>query len=306
MFANAWVCIQMLRRLGCSLPIQLWHFGDCELDSRMRGLVAPLGVECVDAHEQQRHCPARLDHIWALKPYALLYCPFREALLLDADNVPVANPEFLFDTPQFRRAAAVLWPNRGRLRRGQSAWNLFGVPYRDEPEVESGQVLVDKERCWRAMNLCLWYNQQSELFYRHVHGDKETFHLAFRKLNVPYAMPARRIYCLPAVFCQHDFQGRRLFQHRTGAKWNLFGPNRRIRGFWFEPECRQFLNQLAQQWDGQIDKLRPPCPGPAGGARRPPAPQSEVRLFAALVSTRQSESICRRTLANLASTDWSN
>src|ERR1017187_5380616 len=34
------------------------------------------------------------------------------------------------------------------------------------------------------------------------------------------------------------------------------------------------------------------------------APDAEVRLFAALVSTRQRESTCRQTLANLADTDW--
>jgi len=48
-FACAWVCINMLRKLGCALPIQLWHMGKKELDERMRALVAPLGVECVDA-----------------------------------------------------------------------------------------------------------------------------------------------------------------------------------------------------------------------------------------------------------------
>ena len=304
MFTNAWVCIHMLRRLGCTLPIQLWHFGERELDGHMRALVAPLGVECVDAERQQRHHPARFPHTWALKPYALLHSPFKELLLLDADNVPVANPESLFETPQFRRTGAVLWPDFGRLERGRAAWKLFGVPYRDECEVESGQVLMNKERCWRALNLCLWYNQHSELFYNYVHGDKETFHLAFRKLNVPYAMPARRIYRLPGVMCQHDFQGRRVFQHRNGAKWNLFGPNRRIPGFWFESECREFLKQLAERWDGQIDKLRPRPRRLAARTRGAFAPDAEVRLFAALVSTRQRESTCRQTLANLADTDW--
>ncbi|SPE62495.1 conserved hypothetical protein [Verrucomicrobia bacterium] len=304
MFTNAWVCIQMLRRLGCRLPIQLWHLGDRELDGQMRALVAPLGVECVDAEEQQRHSPARIAHGWALKPYALLRCPFKEVLLLDADNVPVANPEFLFDSPQFRRAGAVFWPDFWRLERGRTAWKLFGVPYRDECEVESGQILVNKERCWRALNLCLWCNQQSELFYRHVYGDKETFHLAFRKLNVPYAMPSRGIYRLRGVMCQHDFQGRRLFQHRNCAKWNLFRPNRRIRGFWFESECREFLKQLAETWDGQIDKLRPAPFRLAASSRQERALNREVRIFATLISIRQGESTWRQSLDNLANTDW--
>jgi len=304
LFANAWVCIQMLRRLGCSLPIQLWHWGQRELDERMRALMTPLGVECVDVEKVRRRYPARLTHPWALKPYAILYCRFKEVLLLDADNVPVANPEFLFDAPQFRRAGAVFWPDFWRLGRERTAWKLFGVPYRDEPEFETGQVLVNKAVCWRALNLCLWYNQESELFYQHVYGDKETFHMAFRKLNAPFARPSRPIHRLPGVMCQHDFKGRRLFQHRNEAKWDLLSPNRRIRGFWFENECRQFLKQLGQAWDAQIEKLRPPPPEPATRGRGEMPADGEVKLFACMVSSRQRDDARQRTLADLASTDW--
>ncbi|MGO8932025.1 MAG: glycosyltransferase family 9 protein [Limisphaerales bacterium] len=306
MFTNAWVCIRMLRRLGCSLPVQLWHWGERELDDTMRALVTPLGVECVDVGQVQREHPARLTHVWALKPYAVLNCRFQEVLLLDADNVPVAKPEFLFDTPQFRRAGAVFWPDYWRLGCERTAWKLFGVPYHDEPEFETGQVLVNKEACWLPLNLCLWYNEHSDLYYQHVYGDKETFHMAFRKLNTPYARPSRRIHRLRGVMCQHDFEGRRLFQHRNGAKWNLFGPNRRIRGFWFENECRQFLKELAEAWDGQIAHLRLPAPEPATGPGRNVAGNRQVRVFACMLSCRERESARRETLTNLASTDWAD
>jgi ADP-heptose:LPS heptosyltransferase len=299
LFTNAWVCIRMLRHVGCSLPIELWYFGERELDARMRALVAPLGVECVDGESRLRQHGARLQHVWALKPFAVLHSRFREVLLLDADNVPVANPEPLFRSPAYDKYGAVFWPDFGRLDPQRPAWKLFGVPYRDEPEIESGQVLVNKEACWRALNLCLWYNLHAELFYDHVYGDKETFHLAFRKLLAPYAMPRRPIYRLPGVMCQHDFQGHRLFQHRSRAKWNLHGPNRRIPGFWFEPECRRFLKELAAKWDGQIDKLRPSRP-----RRAAPAAHGALRLFPVLISSRDHQAARQRTLANLAGTDW--
>ena len=41
-------------------------------------------------------------------------------------------------------------------------------------------------RCWKALELCHWYMQNSNNFYFfHVHGDKEVFHLAWRKLKQP-------------------------------------------------------------------------------------------------------------------------
>src|SRR5260370_40933213 len=48
-FTNAWVCIHMLRRLGCGLPVQLWHLGKHELDERMESLLAPLGGQFLDS-----------------------------------------------------------------------------------------------------------------------------------------------------------------------------------------------------------------------------------------------------------------
>jgi hypothetical protein len=49
--------------------------------------------------------------------------------------------------------------------------------------------------------------------------------------------------------CQHDFNGRRIFQHRNLAKWSLRG-NPQIPGFSQEPECLGFIEQLVPYWTG--------------------------------------------------------
>ncbi len=251
-FTNAWVCVHILRQLGCRLPIQVWHLGPLEMDQTMIRLLEPLDVACVDARAMRQTHPARILNGWELKPYAILHAPFREILLLDADNVPVANPEFLFDTPQYRDAGALFWPDFHRLEPERKIWRLCGVAYRDEPEFESGQIVIDKQRHWRALNLAMWYNQHSDFFYRYIHGDKETYHLAFRKLEAAYAMPERGILALDGVMCQHDFEGARLFQHRNMDKWNLLGDNRAIADFWLERDCLRCLDALRGAWDGRI------------------------------------------------------
>ncbi|HKE55405.1 MAG TPA: hypothetical protein VKB46_01845, partial [Pyrinomonadaceae bacterium] len=113
-FACAWVCIGMLRRAGCTLPIELWYRGRAEMNDRMRNLMEELDVVCIDAYEQARTDPVlRLDS-WELKSYAITYSSFAEVLYLDADNVPVQNPEFLFDRPEYLETGAVFWPDRYR------------------------------------------------------------------------------------------------------------------------------------------------------------------------------------------------
>ncbi len=251
-FPCAWVNIRILRKLGCTLPIELWHLGRHEMDRRMEALLAPFDVRCVNAREVMNRYPMRNPNGWELKAYAMLHCGFREVLSLDADNVALTDPSFLFEEPEYRRTGAIFWPDYGRLAPQRRIWRLSGIAYRDEPEFESGQMVVNKEMCWRAVNLAWWYNDHSEFFYRYVHGDKETFHLAWRKLAQPYGMPPFPIHSLEGTMCQHDFNGRRIFQHRNTPKWLFFGQNQRLKDFLLESECLEFLEELKAEWNGKI------------------------------------------------------
>jgi hypothetical protein len=245
-FPPAWVCIRLLRHLGCTLPIELWQTTSSELTDEWRALVEAQGVRCVDAGEVRLRHPARTLGGWQLKPYSLLHCPFEQALLLDADNVPVRDPTFLFDSPPFRRTGAVFWPDMSSFPPDDPVWRICGVPYRDEPQFESGQVLVDKRLCWRALHLTTHLNDHSDFYYGHMYGDKDTFHMAWRMLDQEYAMVPRAPRWLPHTMCQHDFEGELLFQHRHRAKWRLGRPNPRIKGFRMEKFCRAALAELAR------------------------------------------------------------
>jgi ADP-heptose:LPS heptosyltransferase len=303
-FTNAWVCIRMLRRLGCGLPIQLWHLGRREMDAQMQALVAPFNVQCVDATIVRRRHPARILRGWELKPYSILHCPFREVLLLDADNVPVVNPEFLFDAPQFRQTGAVFWPDLGWLECSHPIWGLCGVPPRRARQFESGQVLVDKQRCWQALRLAMWYNEHSDFFYHVLHGDKDTFHLAFHKLNLPFSMPRRGPRMLRATLCQHDFQRRRIFQHRNYDKWNLFLTNKPDRGFRYEAQCRAYVKELHQLWDGRTARF---AARPRSSPKKPAYVRSAATPFTIrtyMLSCLARARLRNQTLRNLAATDW--
>ncbi len=245
-FPCAWVCINMLRRAGCTLPIELWHLGAAEMTPRMRSLVEPLGVQCVDAFETRKQHPVRILKGWELKCYAIIHSRFAELILLDADNVPLRDPAFLLDTPEFRNTGALFWPDLGRLSSDRSIWQICGVEYRDEAEFESGQIVIDKRRCWRALQLSMHMNEYSDFFYRHIHGDKETFHMAWRKLHQKFTLPSKRPQCIPGTLCQHDLNGNRLFQHR-GKKWSI-NDRAPTLGFIYEAKCFELLDDLARRW----------------------------------------------------------
>ncbi len=253
LFTCAWVAIGILRRhLDCSLPIEVWHLGPDEMGPPMRGLIEEMGAEPVDAFEvAKRHAVVRLGG-WELKPYAVMHSRFREILLLDADNVPVREPSFLFERPEFRDTGALFWPDIVRLSADNDIWPVSGLAFRDIPAFESGQMVLDKSKCWRALVLAHWINQHSKVFYRMLHGDKDTFLIAWLIQNQPFHLVRHPPKLLDSTMCQRDPDGAPLFQHRNGAKWILDGGNPRVRGFRFEDECRALIDELAGQWDGRI------------------------------------------------------
>jgi hypothetical protein len=252
-FTNAWVCMNMLRHLGCNLPIELWHLGAAELDARMAGWVEPLGVRCVDALEVRKRHPSRILNAWESKPFAIIHSSFKEVLFLDADNVPAGDPTYLFDTAPYQQTGAILWPDFEEYIFATRTWRVFGMRRRYELQVESGQILIDKSKSWKPLKLCMWYNEHSDFFYQYTYGDKDTFQLAWRKLNVEYAMPkAPPSRSVGRVIYQHDFEGRKIFQHRNRDKWDLHQSHQPLPGFEHEETCVNFLNDLRSKWDGHI------------------------------------------------------
>ncbi len=299
-FPSAWVCINMLRKLGCRLPVELWHLGQTEVDSHMAQLVAPLGVECIDAIEVSKQHPVRKLGGWELKPFAMLFSRFQEVLLLDADNVPVRNPEYLFEDPEFQRTGAVFWPdyNHGASQEGRKIWRSCRLRVPDEKEFESGQILVDKSRRYSALRLALWFNEHSDFYYKHVHGDKETFHLAFRKLRQPYTLVTTPIRRLKSTMCQHDLQGNVIFQHRNLDKWDILGNNLSISGFQYETDCREFISLLRSKWDGGSGLL-------AKNLRNRNRPvQNALRLAATMITCLERENVRIKTLESLKKAGW--
>jgi Mannosyltransferase putative/Glycosyltransferase family 9 (heptosyltransferase) len=252
-FTNAWVCIRMLRHLGCHLPIEVWHLGPKEMTDSMRNLLKTLDATTVDALRIRKQHPARSLKGWELKPYSIIHSGFREVLFLDADNVPVRNPEYLFSFTQYLRTGAVFWPDYEKTSSNNQLliWRSCGLKRPNEAEFETGQILLDKDRCRRALELCMWFNENSDFYYQHLHGDKETFHLAFCKARADYYLVQHPIKPLFGTMCQHDGDGNRLFQHRNMAKWDLFR-NRRIEGFWLEKECLGFIQFLRKRLNGSV------------------------------------------------------
>lgn len=228
-FPSVYVTVRMIRRSGCKLPIQVWFLGDKgEFDIRMKKICDPYGVGwiCANSYVRENKLPARMLGGWEMKPLAAAYAPFETVLSLDADSYPVYNPEEFLDHPEFQRVGAAFWPDQGATHAGKllpGQWERFGLEYHDEPGWESGQFVVDKSRHWHPLWLSWWMNQFSDYVYKHMYGDKDTFHICWRKCRHEVCIPTQAPGWHVVAFLQKDFAGRTLFVHRTRDKFRLTG-----------------------------------------------------------------------------------
>lgn len=269
-FGCAWVLVSVLRKLGCDLPVEWWYTDESEMDSEMIRLAESLpGVKCRSIGTMGG---------WQAKVHCIMKSAFQEVLFLDSDQVPVKDPTYLFDSPEYVQSGSVLWPdlpNKWGCDITEAAFRICGLPVpgrerlpshnkpSDYRPVESGQIMIDKPRCWNALNLCKYMNDRADFWYPGpkgkkewlIYGDKSTFYLAWEMTKTPYAMPIDCGWIGDATggaFLQKDFSGGVVFQHRCQptSKWSLHGKNKHPAGFIHADLCDEALSDLKSKWIG--------------------------------------------------------
>ncbi|KAG5192814.1 mannosyltransferase putative-domain-containing protein [Tribonema minus] len=110
------------RRLGCALPIEVFHCGARDLQREHAALLeAERGVAVLDlgAAVDARLAPLlppRQQRGAAAPPppraLALLASSFAEVILMDADTIFLSDPAALFDTPQYAQTGTLFYQDR--------------------------------------------------------------------------------------------------------------------------------------------------------------------------------------------------
>ncbi|RHY24194.1 hypothetical protein DYB32_008953 [Aphanomyces invadans] len=211
--------VQYLRHdLASTLPIEIWYRSD-EVNPHNNSVLAAIANL---PHVHMREILDPLAQGFYVKPYVIFFSQFRQVLFLDADNLPLHDPAFLFDTPEFKRDGAIFWPDFWHpentifnVHRGSFVWTLLNHPFVDMFEQESGQLVIDRARCERALHLLMFYafhriRPQEPIEYSMlddgpvlpvdpnliaalalVWGDKDLFRLAWLKTNTSFYMVER-------------------------------------------------------------------------------------------------------------------
>ncbi|OWY98956.1 hypothetical protein PHMEG_00030139, partial [Phytophthora megakarya] len=241
LLASAYATIRVLRDvLHCQLPVEIWFRPEeIKADHAKFKPLRHLAVTAGNITFQEINDPQAKRFM--AKIHAIYHSTFDRLLFLDADNVPVRNPSFLFQSPEFVKTGAIFWPDFWHptstifgIHENSLLWELMDMPFVDMFEQESGQLIVDRRRHAAPLEMVRFYGRHRPDFFsslRLVWGDKDLFRLAWLKLDVPFTMiqtppgMAGVIYdnLFRSDFCgmtmvQHDADGEVLFMHRNQHK----------------------------------------------------------------------------------------
>ncbi len=257
---NAFIALKFIRK-HTLLPVELYYAGPDEMPPQAAKIFLHefkhLSLKDLSALRQEKPFTqlnfSSLSGVWA-KPLVLLHSSFKEALFVDADNMALKDVEPLFTSEEFVDTGALFWPDFLATRTTcpplMEALELAPMTLERSGEFESGQMLVDKERCWKALWLAGVLNADNHglraFVHAHTMGDKDTFRLAFLKTQTPYHLVGHEplpfgndfiIQPIPRTgitfkiqhkmgsfyatgMLQHGLQGDPLFAHKTVVEWD--------------------------------------------------------------------------------------
>lgn len=190
------VTLRMLRRTGCSLPVELF-VGFNDHDPYLCDKVLPmLNARCVQLEDYLGLDKTQGIAKYQFKSFAITFSSFEDILFLDADDYPIANPEHFFTKEPYISTGLVTWPD---FWASSASKYLFQIQNRTVPlmnelsSTESGQLLISKRSHGKALLMSLYYNYYGPGYYYPLmsqggpgEGDKETFIAGAEVVSAPY------------------------------------------------------------------------------------------------------------------------
>ncbi|GAA5998650.1 uncharacterized protein JCM10292_007130 [Rhodotorula paludigena] len=192
-FDRVLTALRLLRSHGCTLPAQVFHFPSEHPSESQEADFASLSATVSSLASLSKDAQAGRTKSFHLKGAALAESAFDEVLLLDSDNIPVRNVEFLFDSAEFREMGAVFWPDYFKDQPENAIWSILGIQCRDEFTMEAGQILVRKSQHLDALLLVEHWLEDWRFWFQFSDGDKDLFRYAFLALRKRWAVPARHL-----------------------------------------------------------------------------------------------------------------
>ncbi|KAH5571103.1 hypothetical protein HBI24_217740 [Parastagonospora nodorum] len=186
------VSLRMLRRTGCSLPMEVFVDDWTVRDRTTCDIILPsLNARCISLSEgytQSLNITSQYrsqDNI-----LAIMLSTFQDVLYLDADAFPVYDPTVLFTTPPYTTHGLVTWPSFFGITTSPHYYHIAGVPV--EPvstrySTDSSQIMLNKNMHQESLLMMVYYNYYGPDYYYPLSSrHQETFIQAALATGLPW------------------------------------------------------------------------------------------------------------------------
>lgn len=237
--------IRLLRSYNCTLPVEIFHFPN-ELSTPEMSLLEELSSLKQRSEDQEDQSGMKVTvqvvegvrkgddwKAFHIKAAAIQQSSFDEILYLDTDSYTLRNPEYLFESMQWKETGLMLWPDYTKSHATNPIWRLSGQSCRSEYEGESGQILISRTLHQDLLWIAEFFALEHHKFYGFLGGDRDSFRAAALLLGKKWTGPGRLNAAAGVVLAdnpqggghtmlQADPEGKWLFVHANLIKHAKF------------------------------------------------------------------------------------
>ncbi|CCX33386.1 mannosyltransferase putative-domain-containing protein [Pyronema domesticum] len=222
--------LRMLRRTGCTLPVEAFIGSRSEYESIICDIVLPvLGASCVVLPTMLAPPLSPDVKHYQLKSLAMVFSRFQKVLYLDSDSIPLRDPTALFKEKVFEETGLIVWPDFWKATEDPVFYIIAGMEGMPKglpaSSSEAGQLLVDKKRHLEMLLLAVYYNIYGPGWYYELlsqgamgAGDKETFLAAAVALGSKWHMVDKGVEFVGYTQVSGRFKGGGMVQFWPGTE----------------------------------------------------------------------------------------
>lgn len=177
-----------LKALGVDYPHYVYHLPHEGMDE-WKPLFEKLGSTVKPIEDYY-------GHPWTAKLNAIRQCNENIVIFLDADCLPLIHPSLIIHHPVFDYDGAIFWRDFGTFLEDNPLWEACEVPFRKEYEIETGQFIIDKKQCEKALSEMEWLTSRWPELFKLTHGDKDVWRMAFYRAKKSFQYASDKLECI--------------------------------------------------------------------------------------------------------------
>ena len=161
-------------------PIEIWYHSQ---ETSRELLTIFDNVYLMDIKNYNISINSELDHQYHLKSTAMLYSTFKKVIYIDTDALILSDiSKIINQTNKTVIAAKDFW----FTPKSNPIYSILNITPKNDWDMEAGFMYVDKSdmNTLKSLQLANDLNINHHIFNNYIHGDKDTFNVAFNKYNV--------------------------------------------------------------------------------------------------------------------------